>query len=452
VIREKPKSQTPVKTRAKKATPVKKQETESDSEEEEEVTKKKTPAKKNSKIETESEEEEEESEEEVKPKKTPVKKRATPAKKATKIEPSEEEESESEDIFEPSDFEEDKKKKKTPAKKTPAKRTPAKKTPVKKEESESEFESESEEETKKKTPAKKTPVKKTPTKKAKKEEEESTKKTPVKGKAKKEEEEEEIYKWWEDENATKGARRGEKKWKTLTHNGVIFPPPYEPHGVPILYDKKKIALTPEQEEIATMYAVLKNNDSYNDKTFQSNFFNDWKKSLGPKSPIKTLEKCDFSPIWEWYLKEKEKKNNLSKEEKEKLKKEKEELEKDYLYCTMDGRKEKIGNFRIEPPGLFKGRGEHPKRGCLKSRITPEEVTINVGDKKNAPKPPKGHHWKEVISDNKVSWLATWKNNVDGGTKYVMLAASSSLKGKSDLMKYENARELKEKMFNFISSY
>jgi DNA topoisomerase I len=200
-----------------------------------------------------------------------------------------------------------------------------------------------------------------------------------------------------------------------------------------------------------MYAVLRNNDCYNDKTFQSNFFNDWKKFLGPKSPIKTLEKCDFTPIWEWHLKEKEKKNNLSKEEKEKLKKEKEESEKDFLYCTMDGRKEKVGNFRIEPPGLFRGRGEHPKRGCLKSRITPEEVTINVGDKKDAPKPPKGHHWKEVISDPKVTWLATWKNNVDGGIKYVMLAASSSLKGKSDLMKYENARELKGKMFILNSS-
>jgi hypothetical protein len=32
---------------------------------------------------------------------------------------------------------------------------------------------------------------------------------------------------------------------------------------------------------------------------------------------------------------------------------------------LDGRKEKIGNFRVEPPGLFRGRGEHPKKGFLK---------------------------------------------------------------------------------------
>lgn len=42
-----------------------------------------------------------------------------------------------------------------------------------------------------------------------------------------------------------------------------------------------------------------------------------------------------------------------------------ELEAPYRECVLDGRKEKVGNFRIEPPGLFRGRGEHPKKGCLK---------------------------------------------------------------------------------------
>ena len=53
--------------------------------------------------------------------------------------------------------------------------------------------------------------------------------TPVKGKGKKkekkeEEEQEEIFRWWEaDANGD-----GTVKWQTLEHNGVIFPPPYEP--------------------------------------------------------------------------------------------------------------------------------------------------------------------------------------------------------------------------------
>lgn len=42
---------------------------------------------------------------------------------------------------------------------------------------------------------------------------------------------------------------GGKKWTTLEHNGVIFPPPYKPHGVKMLYNGKPVDLTPEQEEV-----------------------------------------------------------------------------------------------------------------------------------------------------------------------------------------------------------
>ncbi|KAI3764939.1 hypothetical protein L2E82_14956 [Cichorium intybus] len=42
-----------------------------------------------------------------------------------------------------------------------------------------------------------------------------------------------------------------QKWTSLVHNGVIFPPPYKPHGVKILYKGKPVDLTPEQEEVRT---------------------------------------------------------------------------------------------------------------------------------------------------------------------------------------------------------
>jgi DNA topoisomerase-1 len=41
-----------------------------------------------------------------------------------------------------------------------------------------------------------------------------------------------------------------QKWQTLEHNGVIFPPPYESHGVKMLYDGKPVDLTIEQEEVS----------------------------------------------------------------------------------------------------------------------------------------------------------------------------------------------------------
>ena len=54
-------------------------------------------------------------------------------------------------------------------------------------------------------------------------------KSPSKAKAKKkeeqDEEQEEVFKWWEN---TDPNGDGSVKWTTLEHNGVLFPPPYEP--------------------------------------------------------------------------------------------------------------------------------------------------------------------------------------------------------------------------------
>ena len=49
---------------------------------------------------------------------------------------------------------------------------------------------------------------------------------------------------------------GGKKWTTLEHNGVIFPPPYKPHGVKMLYNGQPVDLTPEQEEVIYSCSLL----------------------------------------------------------------------------------------------------------------------------------------------------------------------------------------------------
>ena len=148
------------------------------------------------------------------------------------------------------------------------------------------------------------------------------------------------------------------------------------------------------------------------------------------------------PLREHLDREKEKKKAMTKDEKKKAKQEREEIEKPFTYCLLDGRKEKVGNFRIEPPQLFRGRGKHPKKGKLKLRIKPEQITINIGKDAKIPEPPKGHNWKSVQHDNTVTWLAMWKENINGNYKYVYLAPGSTLKGQSDLSKFEKARELK----------
>lgn len=50
-------------------------------------------------------------------------------------------------------------------------------------------------------------------------------------------------------------------------------------------------------------------------------------------------------------------------------------------------------------------------------------------------------WKGIQHDNTVTWLAHWKENVNGNAKYVFLSAGSAWKGQSDRAKFEKAREL-----------
>ncbi|XP_020164565.1 DNA topoisomerase 1 beta-like [Aegilops tauschii subsp. strangulata] len=247
---------------------------------------------------------------------------------------------------------------------------------------------------------------------------------------------------------------GRKKWSTLVHNGVVFPPPYKPHGVKMLYNGQPVDLTPEQEEVATMFAVMKDTEYASKETFINNFFTDWRKILGKTHVITKFELCDFTPIYEWHLSEKEKKKQMTSEEKKASREEKSQQDEKFMWAFVDGVKEKVGNFRVEPPGLFRGRGEHPKMGRLKRRIRPSDITINIGEEAPVPVCPiPGESWKEVKHDNTVTWLACWNDPInEKDIKYVFLAASSSLKGQSDKEKYEKARKLKDYIRSIRANY
>lgn len=264
--------------------------------------------------------------------------------------------------------------------------------------------------------------------------------------------EEDEFRWWEDP----GKGDGTKKWSTLEHNGVVFPPEYQPlpKNVKIKYDGIPVSLKPEAEEVAAFYgSMLHSTVNVENPTFNKNFFDDFKKVLsttghatdrdGKKIKIEKFEKCDFSPIYDHVVAEKAAKNNVPAAEKKAAKAAKDAIEAPFMYCLWDGRKQKVGNFRVEPPGLFRGRGEHPKTGRVKKRVLPEQITINIGKGATIPAPPEGHRWKEVKHDTEGTWLAMWQENINGAYKYVMLAANSDVKGQSDWKKFEKARELKK---------
>ncbi|OLL24804.1 DNA topoisomerase 1 [Neolecta irregularis DAH-3] len=265
-------------------------------------------------------------------------------------------------------------------------------------------------------------------------------------------EEEEEYKWWEADQGD-----GTQKWTTLEHNGVLFPPPYEPlpKDIKMKYDSQPVTLEPEAEEVAGFFGAMLASQHVENPKFVANFFDDFLdilKKHKPSIPIKKFEKCDFRPMFDYFEIKREEKKQASKEEKKAIKEEKEKLEEQYKFCMLDSRKEQVGNFRIEPPGLFRGRGDHPKTGRLKTRVMPEQISINIGQDATVPEPPPGHSWGEVRHDNTVTWLATWNENINNNTKYVFLAAGSSLKGQSDMKKFEKARMLKDHIDQIRKDY
>lgn len=237
---------------------------------------------------------------------------------------------------------------------------------------------------------------------------------------------------------------GKKKWTTLIHNGVMFPSPYVQHHIPVIYNGQKINLQKEAEMYATLYARYTDTDYIKSATFRKNFWKDWKKILTKASQIESLQDCDFSLIYNHLIKLKEEEKNLSKEEKNKRKELRQKEEEKYKIAMIDGTEQQVGNFRIEPPGIFIGRGCHPKIGSIKPIIYPENITLNLS--KNAPIPDlpdylKDHKWGSIVHENDKEWLATWIDYVTGKNKYVWLGNNSHLKTNSDLKKFELARKL-----------
>ncbi len=120
-----------------------------------------------------------------------------------------------------------------------------------------------------------------------------------------------VNKWWEqvveDDSET--------KWTKLEHNGIVVAPRYEPHGVKILYKGNPIELKPFQEEIATFWAGLLNNDLSTKKITRNNFIKEFKNVLDSSYKDAILEDFDFTPIVQQIESVRERNKNRTVEEK-----------------------------------------------------------------------------------------------------------------------------------------
>ena len=236
------------------------------------------------------------------------------------------------------------------------------------------------------------------------------------------------------------------KWKTLQHNGILFPPAYEAQGITIKIKGESVDLDLNQEEMIYQWAKKKDTPYAQDKVFQKNFTADFAKTMNSKFKKISYEDIDFSSAYKVVDKEKDLKEMMTKEEKkEQAKKRKELREKlktKYGIAIMDGKKVEVGNYMAEPPGIFIGRGEHPLRGKWKLRVTAKDVTLNMY--KEAKKSMKGE-WGKIVHDYDSMWLASWMDFLTQKRKYVWLADSSDLKQGRDKEKYEKAVKLEKEI-------
>jgi len=235
--------------------------------------------------------------------------------------------------------------------------------------------------------------------------------------------------------------KNEKRWKTLRHNGIIFPPEYESRGFSIRIRGKEIKPDLLQEEMAYQWAKKKNTPYVQDAVFQSNFTRDLAAALGPEYKGLEYKDVDFEEAYRIVDMEKDRKDAMTKEERKaaaaKRKEIREKLKAEYGKAILDDKEVDVGNYMAEPPGIFIGRGAHPLRGKWKPRITKEDVILNMS--KDAPRPE--GQWKSVIENRGATWLASWTDYLTQKTKYVWLADTSEIKQSMDKAKYLKAETL-----------
>ena len=230
---------------------------------------------------------------------------------------------------------------------------------------------------------------------------------------------------------------------------MAFPPEYVQRGINIKILGEIFFLNREQEELIYAWAKKKETHYVKDPVFQANFLSDFKKLLPERfTSVSNIDEIDMTEAFSLVDKELKIKENekiriksLTRDERRRIsqekKLEKEKLKAIYGQAKIDGIEVDVANWLVEPPGIFMGRGLHPLRGRWKPRVTPKDVTLNLGEDASAPEGP----WNAIVHDHYSTWLASWIENLTGKRKYVWLHDSSYLRQDNDKAKYDIAKKL-----------
>lgn len=290
--------------------------------------------------------------------------------------------------------------------------------------------------------------------------------------------------------------------KTFCHHGVIFQT-YTPHGVPFIYktsDGNKIKfryeegkqgghyLSANEERAMSLFAIRMAREEVNAEervknpriqqitplatlpVAQENFFNDLRKyylSDEHKEVIKKFSRMDFSKVVDHFKEEiyarknrqaikKDKKDDKKlkriRAEDRKNKEEKTLLNDYYGWTVVDGYKQAFTNYTVEPPTIFEGRANNPKKGHIKEFYTPASMTLNLDRNCEIPEPPDPAStevprapgnipWGGVVHNNHVEWITRYHDPITGSTKNQRLKRTGMIKSYKDFLKFEKARKL-----------
>jgi len=83
-------------------------------------------------------------------------------------------------------------------------------------------------------------------------------------------------------------------WKTLQHNGILFPDKFESQGIKIKIKGQQVELSLLQEEMIYQWAKKKDTPYVQDKVFQKNFTDDFAKTFKSKFGNLKYSDIDFS--------------------------------------------------------------------------------------------------------------------------------------------------------------
>lgn len=229
----------------------------------------------------------------------------------------------------------------------------------------------------------------------------------------------------------------------MRHSGVAFPPPYEPRGLTVKIKDKPHKLEPLQEEMLLAWAKKIGTPYVQDKVFQANFLGSLRERWPDLFDAVEIKDIDFRELEAIAFQEKL--SNLPPEERKKVsaerKKVREDLKAQYGCAIVDGEEVDVAAYLVEPPGIFMGRGAHPKRGQWKRRVEPKEVELNLDEEAPVPAPMFGGEWKEINHDHDGLWIARWEDELAKKYKYVWLAETSPLRQEKEKEKYTKATKL-----------